>query len=453
MNHEDFRILLALEPTWTVSFNGLEFQTLPSTEIFIQDSTVTLGRWVRKIVSVEWLRPNSVKIRGRGKVRSQIDVFMLYPGERIPGAADLRRRRRSFQTELRRALCAHLLTRSVQREIIHSDRAHAIGGAYPRFLIGNRAVIAVHADETGSTINGIMRAALLWAPLVGRRMVVVIPKHRSRTIVTRLEVMPHLRDSMDWLAWDGQHLEGLPEHLEPPETQVHPFALPNAEAEVSRICNLAPELLQAVPYISGSAVSIRLRGIEVAQIRRDGTVYPLGEPLDDVIAKLAALRCHGSGHPLSRAHEERWLESNLIGTMKQILPPVDREHIYPQVPSFVGEERNIIDLLTATKHGRLVVLEIKASADPDLPFQALDYWIAVERHRRAGDFQRNGYFRGLTVKDERALLVLVAPLLSFHRTMNRLTAVLPKELPVVQIGLNQSWKKEIKILRRRGWLG
>src|SRR5207244_3590240 len=73
----------------------------------------------------------------------------------------------------------------------------------------------------------------------------------------------------------------------------------------------------------------------------------------------------GSRHPLAHAYEERWLESNLIGAIRQLLPSIDVRHIYPQVPSFVGEERNIIDLLTVSTEGRLVVIEIKASADPD----------------------------------------------------------------------------------------
>ena len=61
------------------------------------------------------------------------------------------------------------------------------------------------------------------------------------------------------------------------------------------------------------------------------------------------------------AHEEHRLESNVIGEIRRILPTIDVRHIYPQVPSFVGEERNVIDLLTITMDGRLVVIEWKAS--------------------------------------------------------------------------------------------
>jgi hypothetical protein len=31
-------------------------------------------------------------------------------------------------------------------------------------------------------------------------------------------------------------------------------------------------------------------------------------------------------------------------------------------------------------------------------------------------------------------------------------AALPREVPLMEIGINQSWKKQIKILRRKGML-
>jgi hypothetical protein len=262
--------------------------------------------------------------------------------------------------------------------------------------------------------------------------------------------MTHAHQVIHWLQWDGRNLQPLAAWTDDPETHVQQFDIPDVATEVARICDLAPDLLQAVPHIAGKAVSIRLRGIEIARVSGRETVYPLGEPVGDVVKELGSLRCHGSRHPLSRAHEERWLESNLVGDICQVIPSIDARHIYPQVPSFVGEERNIIDLLTVTKEGRLVVVEIKASPDPDLPFQALDYWIAVERHRIAGDFQAKGYFAGRHLRNEPALLVLVAPLLAYHKTSTRMLSMLPREVPLIEIGINQDWKRQIKILRRKG---
>ncbi|HET9130788.1 MAG TPA: hypothetical protein VFO86_07570, partial [Terriglobia bacterium] len=272
------------------------------------------------------------------------------------------------------------------------------------------------------------------------------------TIVTRLHSMPSLRSEFEWLQWNGKRIEPLAMSLPDCETHVHEYRVPNVADEVSRICAIAPDLLQPVPHIPGNAVSIRMRGLEVAHVTEMGTTYPMGEPLQELIETLATERRYGSRHPLARAYEERWLESNLIRQAGDLFPVLPG-WIYPQVPSFVGEDRNIIDLLAITGAGRLVVIEVKAAADPDLPFQAFDYWLAVERHRKAGDFQAKGYFQDLVIRDEPALLLVVAPLLAFHRSLDGLLGILPRNLPFMQIGINQSWKREIKILRRKGTLG
>jgi hypothetical protein len=448
----ELKILLAIEPHWTVSLNDLEFLDLRSSEISIEDSTIKFakhGKYSAGILSLEWVRHNVIRIR------TTIDTITLYAGDHLPATADHRRRRRSFQIEISRALRAHFQVRNIERQTLYSDRRHGIGGAYPRFLVGNHAAIAVDPLESSDVVNGIMRAALLWVPLVRRPVVVIVPHGRQQTLSARLRIMNRTRGASDWLAWltwDGETLRKMEDTAAEPETHVQEFRLPDVSHEVGRIRAIAPDLLHAVPHIAGHAISVRLRGIEVARVAPEGTSYPLGEPIEKVVREIAEARRHGSRHPLAHAHQERWLESNLIGVIREIIPSIDSRHIYPQVPSFVGEERNIIDLLTVTNDGRLVVIEIKASPDPDLPFQALDYWIAVERHRKAGDFSTKGYFAGLKLKDEPALLVLVSPLLAYHKTSGRLIATLPAEVPLLEIGINQTWKREIKVLRRKGML-
>ncbi len=450
MQVEELRILLALEPTWSVSMNGLEFFSLPGSEIQLGDSVIQVGPHSRRILDLQWLRPSVVQIRGRAKFRSKLDVITLYPGGRLPSPVDLRRRRRAFQQQIAPALCAWFGTRKLERQTLYSDRRHGIGGAYPRFLLGKQAVIAVDPDESSTVINGIMRAALLWAPLVRRQITVVVPRDRCQTVSARLQSMPYMSRTFQWLQWDGSAIAPFAAAAVPPETHVQGLVQLDLDREVARICGLAPDLLQAFPHIAGRAVSVRLRGIEIARVSEEGTTYPLGTPLERVIQEVEQARRYGSRHPLARAHEERWLESSLIGQIRQLLPFVDVRHIYPQVPSFVGEERHIIDLLTVTGEGRLVVIEIKASADPDLPFQAFDYWLAVERHRKTNDFQMKGYFKGCRLTDQPALLVLVAPLLAYHKSVDRLISALPDSVPLLQIGINQNWKRQVKILRRRG---
>ncbi len=450
MKWEDLKILLALEGKWTVSLNGLEFLALSSSDISIEDSTLRFGKYFRTIIDLDWLRSDVVRIRTRARARTQIDTITFYPGDRLPSGAGIRKRRRAFLVEISRALTAHFGAGRVERQTLYSDRRYGIGGAYPRLLIGRHAVVAVDPEESSSVINGIMRAALLWSPLVRRPVAAVVPKGRHQTLAARLRVMSQATASIEWLQWDGERIRPLEDESAEPETHVQELVVPDVSSEVERICAIAPGALHAVPHIPGKGISIRLRGLEVARVSQEGISYPLGEPIERVVKEVYEKRRHGNRHPLAHTHEERWLESNLIGSIGRILPSIDVRHIYPQVPSFIGEERNIIDLLSITTDGRLVVIEIKASPDPDLPFQALDYWIAVERHRKAGDFLRKGYFAGCSLKDEAALLVLVAPLLAYHRTSGRLMATLPPEVPLMQIGINQGWKREIKVLRRKG---
>lgn len=453
METQELKILLAVEPRWTVSLNGMQFMPLASSDVELSGSTIRFGDYSRQIVDVQWLRPNSVRIHGRSKFRTQLDTITFYPGDRLPSSAGLRRKRRTFQADVGRTLRLHFGVRKITHEALYSDRRHGIGGAYPRFLIGNHAVITVDPDESSAVVNGVMRAALLWAPLVRRPVSVLVPRGRHQTIASRLRRMTEVRHRLQWLEWDGSNIEPLNLSTTEPETHVHEYQLPDLaffDSEVRRICSVATGRLQAVPHIGGNAVSIRFRGLEVARVSRSGTEYPYGDCLGDVVDRLDETRRPGSNDPLARAHEERWLESKLVADICQLIPSIDVRHVYPQVPSFVGEERNIIDLLAITTDGRLVVIEIKASPDPDLPFQALDYWIAVERHRKAGDFQDKGYFAGCVIKDEPALLVLVAPLLAYHKTARRLIGTLPSEVPLLEIGINETWKTQIKILRRKG---
>ena len=150
---EDLKVLLTLEPAWTVSLNGLEFFALPSSDITLSNSSIRIGRYSRTILDLQWLRPNVARIRARTKFRSHPDVITLYPGDRLPSAADLRRRRRIFQAQIGQALCEYFGLRKTERQMLHSDRRYGISCAYPRFLAGQHAVIAVDPDESSVSLT------------------------------------------------------------------------------------------------------------------------------------------------------------------------------------------------------------------------------------------------------------------------------------------------------------
>ena len=78
--------------------------------------------------------------------------------------------------------------------------------------------------------------------------------------------------------------------------------------------------------------------------------------------------------------------------LAELATQLDSRHFYSQVPARAAGDRGVLDLLGVTRQGRLVVIELKASEDLQLPMQAVDYWLRVRRHQREGEFQRDGYF-------------------------------------------------------------
>src|SRR3989442_6590910 len=199
MQTEELKILLALEPTWSISLNGLEFMALPSSEISIQDSSIQLGRHNRRILDIEWVRPNVVRVRARAKLRSKEDVITFYPGDRLPSTMDLRRRRRGFQTQIGPALCAYFGVRKIERQALYSDRQHGIGGAYPRFVVGKQAVIAVDPDESADVLNGLMSVLIFLKTFIGPRLAAGVPPRTPLPTAPGLRSMLAVSRDFPWL--------------------------------------------------------------------------------------------------------------------------------------------------------------------------------------------------------------------------------------------------------------
>jgi len=109
----------------------------------------------------------------------------------------------------------------------------------------------------------------------------------------------------------------------------------------------------------------------------------------------------------------------------------------------------VLDLLGVTRRGRLVVIELKASEDLQMPMQAVDYWLRVRRHQREGDFERSGYFPGVEIDPQPPLVWLVAPALRFHSALETVLAYLAPEIQVTRIGLNETWRRGLKVMLRK----
>jgi hypothetical protein len=148
-----------------------------------------------------------------------------------------------------------------------------------------------------------------------------------------------------------------------------------------------------------------------------------------------------------RFGRERWLESRILRNQRTICPDFAGP-LYCQVPTCMGGERKVVDMLTVTNTGRLAVIELKPERDLELLYQGLEYWDRVRHHLRNGDFQRAGFFPGLKLSADVPLLFLVSPLFEFHRAMPVLRNYLQGGPRFHCIGINTDWRRELKVLRR-----
>jgi hypothetical protein len=150
-------------------------------------------------------------------------------------------------------------------------------------------------------------------------------------------------------------------------------------------------------------------------------------------------------HPFYRLRTEAWLESLLRRDIRVLDITLDPRFVYSQVPAWIGDERSILDLLTINHAGRLVVIELKAAEDAQLPLQGLDYWLRVKQARVRGEFTRRGLFAGIELADAPPLLYLVAPRLRFHRSFNLVANCLAPDIEAYRIGLNTNWRAGVKV--------
>jgi len=63
-------------------------------------------------------------------------------------------------------------------------------------------------------------------------------------------------------------------------------------------------------------------------------------------------------------------------------------------------------------------------------------------------FQEFGYFQGCELSAAPPLLFLVSPAFRFHSTTAKLLAYFDPQIEIALIGINDSWRKEIKVLFR-----
>jgi hypothetical protein len=241
----------------------------------------------------------------------------------------------------------------------------------------------------------------------------------------------------------------------------------HAAAEtITRIRAMLPanaDAIQCRVPAAANEVALAFHGMQFARWTRQGVFFGLGNSTELLTTAneralerlLHRLDLHRSplatdtNHTLYRGAPERWLESLVLEDPAKLDAQLDGRHFYSQVPALAAGDRGVLDLLGITRQGRLVVIELKASEDLQLPVQAVDYWLRVRRHQREGDFQRDGYFAGIQIDPQPPLVWLVSPGLRFHSATDTLLKYLSPEIRVTRIGLVENWRRGLKIIFRQ----
>lgn len=348
------------------------------------------------------------------------------------------------------------------------DLEHTLSPAYPRALLrrGTKRLAAMAAPAGGA--DAAMTFALIWMDYVRRRdraevdgLALFLPQGEEGNTLIRL---PHLRVEAAVFRY-GE--DGLEEAVDASDrgnvaTHVEPWREPPPEP-----ANEAERWLRDVSLMPGvervaaapGEVSLRVNGLEFARYAGGALRYGIDrkqrargvEEVEALARELERIRhadAPEAGHQWVRRNPEAWLESRVRADVRLLDADLLREPVYGQVPAFAGQERGLMDLLAISRAGRLAVIEVKAGEDPQLPLQALDYWIRVAHHAAAGDFGACGYFRGMEVRRETPRLLLVAPALGFHPTTETVLGYFGRHVEVERIGLGVEWQRTPRVVLR-----
>lgn len=389
----------------------------------------------------------------------------------------LRGRREELREQFRHWLERQFCGWTIAELSTSPDLEHTLSPVYPRALLtrGTSRVAAVCSPEGEAEADAALTFGLIWLAYLRKReqphpvqgLVLFLPAGRETNTLLRLRYLNEARvktmvfryhqDGFEQQV-DGDDTGNLLERLQP-WTKAAPVPACEAERWAHRL-SLYPDV-ETVDLGRGVR-SFRVRGLEFARLSGDSLQVGVDrkrparslESCESLASEIARERNADNASPSHRwrlRNPESWLESTVRRQLSALDPLLDPDVIYGQVCAVSGRDRGLIDLLARDITGRLAVIEIKATEDPCLPVQALDYWIRVRSHVLSGEFESCGYFPDKPLSEAAPRLLLVAPALQFHPTTETLLGFYAPEIEVERIGLGVEWQRNLRvILRLRG---
>ena len=421
-------------------------------------SHVLLQAWdeTRNIVR----KVTAVREQSKGKLSLTIRKFANREGElllvdlAVPSKREWSRRGEKllFCERFRQFLQREFAEWDVAGISAEADLEHSLSPTFPRALLrrGSKALAAIAAPPEDGDPSSILTFALIWLAYLRRReakftfeaLIIVLPKGEEHPTTLRI---PYL---------SGIHIEVFSycendraARLDPSDYGNLDTTLDPCHRSASGVAPSPPELdgiegFEQVSRPDGSA-SLRIHGLEFANLPSRQSPAELATHARE----LSRLR-RTTGSLLNQKDPERWLESQVRADLTTIDASLRPSPIYGQVPAFTAGDRGVIDLLAAEHCGRLAVLELKASADIQLPLQALDYWMRVAIYTQTRAFSPAGYFPGTALTDQLPRLLLVAPSLEFHPSTETILSFFSPKIEVQRIGLAAQWRDRLSVMFR-----
>ena len=441
----------------------------------IRSSRLTLQAWdeTRNLVR----RVTGVANESRGRLELVVERFARKEGRVFlvdlarPSSLDFERRseRLVFRERFRQFLTRQFSGWTLAEISAEPNLESSLSPSYPRAFLrrGQNGWAAIGAPPE-SDPSGLLTFGLIWLDYLRRRekrvavegIALYLPHGQERHTGLRLPWLNEAAARYELFAYDEHDFAA---HIDPRD-------FGNVDTRVELCRQPAPlgafESLLASPEVErvarhDGAVSLRVRGVEFAQISADGAHFGLSqratagahhlaeiERLAHDLAERRSPDANDRDHPLYRQSPEAWLESQVRAQIQRVYAPLEPAPVYDQVPAFAAGTRGVLDLLAVERSGRLAVLELKATADPQLPIQALDYWLRVKWHLDRNEFTPNGYFPGIALRPEPPRLFLLSPGLEFHPATETVLSFFAPAIEVERVGVGVEWRKGLHVMFR-----
>jgi len=429
--------------------------------------------------------------------RNRLGVFVRKPGRSETSTLEFRELnstiavarttgRGAYREQLLSLLQREYRGWAFERVSNRSDREHSFSARYTRGLstqgLSGWAFLGMSAEEGVAAADEILAFGLIWVDWLRSRaervavtgLKLFLPPGAIASIAHRAAHLNQRVLKVEIFEWSGGQLPARP--VDPRDhgnVQTHLAHRRQADALLSTHAGLLRELLGDLfaevavsPDSTASFLSLRIAGLEVARIEGllsprvffglEGSFRRLGqsqrEDFRDFLLEVLRVRRASRPEPQHeyfRLQSERWLESMLLKDLSRLDPALSTEDVYSQVPAFSGTDRGVIDILAATRRGRLAVIELKVEEHINLPLQGLDYWLRVKWLQERKQFQDLGYFAGRELSGAPPLLYLVSPAFRFHSSTDRMLAYFDSAIEVIMVGINDGWREGIKVLFRK----